>query len=177
MKKRLVIFGLVIAFCLAVDCQNNAATAKLEAMKAQSALAEQNKEVVKRWLAEYDKGNFGIVDEIIAEDCLVHYAEETYDREWLRATCEAFPKSFSDSVHMIEDLIAEKDKVVARAKVRVTHAGEFMGVAPTGKTVEYGGYTLYRLEGGMIRELWMDQNATLELMKKLGIRADQGETL
>jgi predicted ester cyclase len=43
--------------------------------------------------------------------------------------------AFPDAQFTIEDLIAEGDKVVARATEQGTHRGEFMGIAPTGKQV------------------------------------------
>jgi predicted ester cyclase len=157
-KATVAVLAAILGLSLA--CRDKAALAALE---------EQNKETVKRWLVANDKGNFAIVDEVIAEDCRVHYDNETFDREWLRAMCEAFPRSFSNSAHIIDDIVAENDTVIVRLTVRVTQAGDFMGLAPTGKTIDYSAYTLYRLEGGKIRDLWMDHNATLELMKKLGI--------
>jgi predicted ester cyclase len=169
MKKQLIPILLAFLLCFAFSCQNKEAMAELEKLRAQAEVEEQNKEIVKRWISELDKGNLGIVDALIAEDSKIYYGEETLGREWLRTSCETFYKSFSDSLHIIDDLIAEKEKVVARLTVRVTDTRGFMGAVPTGRTVEYHGYTLYRIEAGKIRELWMDQNATMELMVKLGL--------
>ncbi len=169
MKISRIILPLAILLGFGFGCRDKVEMAELEKYKAQAEVEEQNKDIVRRWLSELDKGNFAIVDEVIAEDCQAHYTGETFGREWLRASCEAFPKSFSNSVHIIDDLVAEKDKVVARLTVRATNTGEFMGAAATGETVEYSAYTIYRMTGGKIQEIWVDQNAVLELMTKLGM--------
>jgi len=169
MKKLFMIISLSLILCFMVSCQDKEAMAELEGCKAQAAVKEQNKEIIKRWLSEVDKENFDIVNELITEDCKVYYAGDTYGREWLREACEAFPQSFSDSVHIIDDLIAEKDKVIAQLTVKATNTGEFMDTPSTGKQVEYNAFTVYRIEAGKIRELWMDHNAFLGLMMQLGM--------
>jgi predicted ester cyclase len=169
MKTHIIIMLLAFGICLIAGCQDQKAIVELEALKARVETEAQNKAIVKRWISEVDRENFDIVDELIAEDCKVYYSGETYGREWLRASCEAITQSFSEGTHTIDDLIAEKDKVVVRLTVKVTHTGEFMGILSTGKKLEYHGFTVYRIVEGKIRELWMDHNATLELMVKLGV--------
>jgi hypothetical protein len=46
MKKHFLIFSLVMALCFMVGCQDKAAMAELEAMKAQTKIEEQNKTIV-----------------------------------------------------------------------------------------------------------------------------------
>ena len=70
---------------------------------------------------------------------------------------------------MINELFADKDKVVAHMTVKVTHTGVFMDTSPSGKRIEYDAFTIYRLENGMIKEMWWDENAVQVLMLKLGI--------
>ncbi|HWQ11218.1 MAG TPA: ester cyclase, partial [Roseiflexaceae bacterium] len=53
------------------------------------------------------------------------------------------------------DIIAEGDRVFIRATVRVVRRGEFMGLAPTGREVNFPLFIVYRLEGGKIAEHWM----------------------
>jgi len=167
MKRLLIILPLVL--CFITSCQDKAAKAELEAFKAQKDLEMKNKEIVKRWLSEVDKQNYDIVDELITEDFRAYYAKDTLGRETLRASVESIPISFSESVHIIDDLFAEKDKVIARMTVKDIHTGEFMGTAPTGKHVEYTAINIYRLEDGMIKEMWWDNNAVLGLILQLGM--------
>lgn len=172
MKKMNMILLLAIILCFMIGCQDKEAVRELDELKAQAQLEEQNKDIIKRWISEVDKENFAVIDELMAEDGKVYYGRDTFRCEWLKASCEVMAQSFSGNTHVIDDLIAEKDKVVARLTIKVIHTGEFMGTLPTGKQVEYHGFTVYRLEGGRIKELWMDKNATLELLVELGINPD-----
>ncbi len=54
----------------------------------------------------------------------------------------------------IEDLIAEEDKVVSRNTVNGTHLGEYMGLAPTGKSIIYSEILICRFAGSRIAETW-----------------------
>jgi predicted ester cyclase len=51
-------------------------------------------------------------------------------------------------------VIAEGDKVVARNTVTGTHRGEYMGIAPTGKSVTYNEILVFRMADGRIAETW-----------------------
>jgi predicted ester cyclase len=78
-----------------------------------------------------------------------------------------FRGGFPDVISTIEDLIAEGDKVVARWRSRATHRGEYMGIAPSGKEVEFTGISIYRIEEGKIAESWTVEDQ-LGLMAQIG---------
>ena len=75
----------------------------------------------------------------------------------------------------IEDLIAEGDKVVARWRSRATDQGEYMGIAPSGKEVEFTGISFYRIEGGKIAQSWNIENQ-LGLMRQIGVVPEPGQS-
>jgi predicted ester cyclase len=75
--------------------------------------------------------------------------------------------AFPDSHFMLEDLIAEGDKVVQRYTIRGTHRGNFMGVPATGKVVTFTGIVISRFAGGKFVEEWDNQDV-LGLMQQLG---------
>ena len=74
---------------------------------------------------------------------------------------------FPDFRLKIEDQLAEGDKVVTRVIFRGTHHGEFMGIAPTGHMVEYGGIAIDRIENGKVVEGW-HQADELGMLRQLG---------
>jgi predicted ester cyclase len=74
-------------------------------------------------------------------------------------------------VSTIEDLIAEGDKVVARWRSRATHRGDYMGIAPSGKEVEFTGISIYRIEGNKIAESWSVEDQ-FGLMRQIGAVAE-----
>lgn len=82
----------------------------------------------------------------------------------MRALFSAFP----DWTVLVEDVVAEGDKVAVRTVQRGTHEGEFFGVAPTGRPVEFSAIAVYRLEGGLIAEEWIETDR-LGLLAQLGV--------
>ena len=74
--------------------------------------------------------------------------------EAARQIAAARRKVFPDLQIIIEDQIAEGDKVVTRYRASGTHRGELAGLAPTGKKVEVTGINICRIEGGKIAEHW-----------------------
>ena len=76
--------------------------------------------------------------------------------------------AFPDGRHILEEAIAEGDKIVTRGIFKGTHQGELMGIAPTGKQVTFSVVHIDRLENGKIVEHW-GQGDVQELMRQLGI--------
>jgi steroid delta-isomerase-like uncharacterized protein len=58
--------------------------------------------------------------------------------------------AFPDLTFGTEDLILDDDRAALLCRVTGTHAGEFFGVAPTGRKIEFTGVFIYRLENGLI---------------------------
>ena len=51
-------------------------------------------------------------------------------------------------------ILAEGDLVSAHQRWRGTHRGEFLGIAPTGKQVEFTSTALLRIADGQIAQAW-----------------------
>jgi predicted ester cyclase len=138
-----------------------------------SSLAERNKDVIRKLMAEVDRGNIDVVDACYSPD----YVDRTPSsgrslapgREGVRQAFALFQKAFPDTRHTIEDLIAEGDRVVARISARGTHTGELFGHAPTGRVVTLTAITVYRLVDGRIVERWAEHG--LGVLDQLGISA------
>ena len=63
-----------------------------------------------------------------------------------------FAAAFSNRSVLIEDQVAEGDKVVTRFIVHATHdRGELMGVAPSGRELTYMAIVIHRIVGGQDR--------------------------
>lgn len=76
-------------------------------------------------------------------------------------------RAYPDLQVTTEDLIEEKDKVVARNMVTGTHEGEYMGIPPTGKSVTYNEIFIVRFANGRIAETWGVVDV-LSQLKQLG---------
>jgi predicted ester cyclase len=103
---------------------------------------DANKALIRRWFAETDRGNDAIVDELCAPDYVDHSPPlpgMSVGSAGVRQANAALRAAFPDTVHLIEDQIAEGDKVVTRLRARATFTGEVLGIPPTGKPVEITG--------------------------------------
>ena len=65
---------------------------------------------------------------------------------------------------IVDDLIAEGDKVFVRARMTGTHQGEFMGIPATGRTIDVGVADFIRFDNGLFVEHWgvMDTGALMQ---------------
>jgi predicted ester cyclase len=122
---------------------------------------EENKAAVRLFYQQMDKGNLDIVDELVAINYVGHVPgfEDVTGRKGLKDLLVVFHSAFPDLLHIIEDLIAEGDKVVGRFTLRGTQKGELLGVAPTNRPVTFTATGIYRFENGLLAEDWIEYDA------------------
>ena len=94
------------------------------------------------------------IDEQVADDFFDHGAGTRLGPDGVKQHIQALKTVFPDLHVTIEDLIAEDDRVAVRACWQGTHSGEFRGVPPSRKRVEFTGMVFWRIEDGKIRERW-----------------------
>src|SRR6185436_19771837 len=124
----------------------------------------------RRWFAETDSGNSAIVDELCAPDYVDHSPPLPgmgSGSEAVRRANAALGAAFPDTVHVIEDQIAEGDKVVTRLRGRATFTGEILGIPPNGKVIEITGISIHRIRDGKLVEHWANADQ-LGLMQQAG---------
>jgi predicted ester cyclase len=70
--------------------------------------------------------------------------------------------------HTVEGMIAEGDQVAVHFSSRGTHSGQWIDFAPTGKSVQYTGMTLARIDGDKIIEhhTWWDKAGLMEQVRE-----------
>ena len=118
------------------------------------------KVLVRRWFEEvWNKGRVEAIDEMFAEDGIAHgLADETgaplRGPSGFKPFFQKFRDAFPDIEVIVEDAIAEGDRVAARCRVRATHAGEGLGFAATQRPMEITGMTFARVRDGKIVEAW-----------------------
>jgi predicted ester cyclase len=134
--------------------------------RRRSVSLEENKALVRREKEELwtYTGDLDAAEELFAPEQAEAAKQEAAD----------FRRGFPDVVSTIEDLIAEGDKVVARWRARATHRGEYVGVPPTGREVEFTGISVYRIEGNRIAESWTEEDE-LGLMRQIGAVPEPGQ--
>jgi serine phosphatase RsbU (regulator of sigma subunit)/predicted ester cyclase len=134
----------------------------VEGVSVSSEAQEKNKALVRRFLEAQSKGEVDTVKEMLAPHFVQHDLpqEESDHRErYLRVLAEE-QAAFSDIRYIIEDQIAEGDKVMTRWRGRGVHdRGEYTGLAPTGRESEAKIIDVHRVEGGKIADEWKGTTA------------------
>jgi steroid delta-isomerase-like uncharacterized protein len=140
------------------------------------SIEEENKEIARRFIQVWGRGDLGIIDELASPELSVYYPsfpQAIKGGEVFKALLEEFRSAFPDSNIDIEEEIAEGDKVVISWSFSGTHqgtlqGGNLKGIPPTGKKVEWTGITIYRIADGKVTEEKGEEN-TLGLMRQLGV--------
>lgn len=84
-----------------------------------------------------------------------------------------FLAGFPDLRVVIEDEIAEGDRVVTRGQMQGTHQGDFLGIPATGKRIDIAYIDIWRLENGKAVENWVQMDM-LGMMQQLGVAPARG---
>lgn len=132
---------------------------------------EENKLIARRIVQEFlNEGNLALADELAAEDFINHNPGRgtTSDREGLKHYLSGLRTAFPDMVTIIEDVIAEGDKIVLRVRSTGTHRGDLAGIPATGRQVSVPAISILRFVDGKAVERW---NVTDELgiLQQIGI--------
>lgn len=117
---------------------------------------EENKAVVRRYYQEVlEGGNIQLLERIAVPDYDEHdpIPGQGNGLEGLKQRVEMLRGAFQPRF-TLEDVIAERDKVVVRWTNRGTHVGKFMGIPPTGKSFSIAGIDIHRLSGEKMVEHW-----------------------
>ena len=123
-------------------------------------MTTESKEVMHRWFEEvWNKGREEVIDQLFAEDGVAHgLADESGSElrgpEGFKPFFHKFRGAFPDIQVVIEDAIAEGDKVAVRCSVRARHTGEGLGLAATNQPVAITGMSIARVKDGKIVEAW-----------------------
>ncbi|MFB6135716.1 MAG: ester cyclase [Halobacteriaceae archaeon] len=136
----------------------------------------ENKRIARRVPEEIATENdLDLIDELYATDAVEHDPFGEHEgRAAIRANMERVRAAFPDISATVEDVVAEGDTVAMRVTLRGTHEGEFMGVAPTGRSIEVANAVFTRIADGQIAERWVQPDA-LGLLQQLGVVESLGE--
>ena len=122
-----------------------------------------NKETARSYFERFvNGGNMAVADVIFAPDVRFHYPlGDLNDVNAVKSYIAAVRTAFPDLRFTIEDLFGEGERVAVRWSLVGTQTGEFRGKPPTGKQVKLPGNTIFRVQDGTIREMWIAFNPTL----------------
>ncbi|MCG6534413.1 MAG: ester cyclase [Syntrophales bacterium LBB04] len=130
---------------------------------------DKNKALMRLFLEKLDK-DISAIEEYFIPDCVAHLPgiPDPTNREGFRQFVAMLYAAFPDLHLSMEDQIAESDKVANHVNVYGTHRGDFQGIPPTGKQVEFKDFFITRIQGDKVVELWAQFDA-LSLLQQLGV--------
>ena len=131
----------------------------------------ENKALVRRFYEEIDKGNLEAMDELVAEDYIDHspppFPGLGEGREGLKRAFEIFWRA-TPGRHVIEDQIAEGDKVVTRLTAYGRHEDDLPGIPKTDADLKMTATVIHRFEDGRLVEKSSDKDV-LGFLQQLGV--------
>lgn len=130
---------------------------------------EENKKIVHRYQEIYNRNDLDALSEVMSEDLLTPKIMPGIPTgiEGAKAAHRIMLAGFPDYQTIIDDLLAEGDKVAARITMSGTNTGSFMGIPLTGKRVSFTGIYIARIANGKIVEHWGEEDS-VSLLQQLG---------
>lgn len=141
-------------------------------------MSVETKAVVRRLYEEvWNKRRLEIVHEIISPSHALNDPQITgsgVGPDAYKRQVTQFIAAFPDLELTVEDIIAEKDRVVVAWLVSGTHKREFRGIPPSNKKVTIQGITINHVANGKITD--SDVSADyLGLLQQLGVAPTFGQ--
>jgi steroid delta-isomerase-like uncharacterized protein len=131
---------------------------------------DEHKAIIRRYVdTVFNQKQLDRADETVASDFVDHAALPGQAAGLAGAVQKwtMFHAAVPDLRITIEDMVAEGEKVAVRRSYRGTHQGPLFGVPATGRPIEIGGLSIFRIVDGKIAEHWelLDR---LALLQQLG---------
>ena len=133
---------------------------------------EANKQLVNRFGELSNAADWEGLSEVVAED-FVRHSDATpgppiTSREAFIELQKSFLASMPDQKVTMEKMVAEGDSVAVLATYSGTQSGAMGELPPTGEYAEVQFLALFRIEDGMIAELWVEWD-NLAILQQLGL--------
>lgn len=113
-----------------------------------------NKKVVADFFEIYNSKDYEAMYRYFVPNYFDHGISTVRSIEAAIAIIKSVHQSFPDIQVTIEDLIEENNHVAFRGRFTATHLGEFQGLPPTDKRIEFEALEIFKLENQKITESW-----------------------
>ena len=116
----------------------------------------RNRELVHRYHVEvWEEGHFDRAGDYLAPDFVAHSVPVLPNGQ--QPGPDFFPRfigAFSDLVSHEDAILAGCDRVAIQWTITATQTGDFFGIPPTGRTVQFSGMDVLRVQGGKFTDQW-----------------------
>ncbi len=132
-------------------------------------MSEENKRLVSRIYDEaISSGIYDVIDELVAPNYVSHGLPMAVSSpQEFRKSIETFRLAFPDLYMLVEEQIADGDRVSNQGYITGTHRAEFLGVPASGQQIKVNVISIWRFEDSKVAESWI-QIDLLSLMQQIG---------
>lgn len=133
-------------------------------------MTAESKEVIFDYYRRvWEKGDTGAIPALFAPGYVNHAGARGTLKgpQGILANYRSLKEAFPDVAFTLDIVVSEGTRVCVYYTMTGTHAGPFMGIAPTGRTVEVPGIGIYEVRDGIIVESWVVRDS-LVLLRQLG---------
>ena len=127
---------------------------------------EESAAAVRRWFQAFNDGDMAAERAARADDFRAYIPgmPGPLDGDAWEQFIGIFFKGFPDMQLVIDDVVAQDDRVAVRWTFQGTHEGEFFGSPPTGQQVTMAAIEINRVADGKVVEHWvsLDQLGILQ---------------
>ena len=138
---------------------------------------DRKKSVIEAWAAAWDRGEVDALDALLSPEYRRRSSstDAGMTLQEFKASIVATRSAFPDLVTTIDEIMAEDDRVALRWHSSGKHAGSFLGVPPTHRTVEVHGSTFARFENDKVVEEYVtwDPRAMLAALGIISVGEDR----
>ena len=130
-------------------------------------------DVVSAFVAAVNQGDDQAVADILDESFVDNTPNPGQDPgrgAFINQKLVTLRTAFPDLVLTIEDELVDGDRVAFRWTIRATHLGPFVGQAPTGVSVVFGGINIEEIRDGRIVSHWSVYDS-FDLLRQVGVLA------
>jgi predicted SnoaL-like aldol condensation-catalyzing enzyme len=117
---------------------------------------ELNKALIINYIENvWNKNKFDLLDEFISPDFIDYSLPSALppNKDGLKMWITGTGRSFEHTT-IIEEMVAEKDKVIIKIKMSMKHIGIWRDIEATGMTISTNGYRNFTLKNGKIKAHW-----------------------
>jgi predicted ester cyclase len=143
---------------------------------------QDNKAKLRRIYQEcFNQGNLATADELVAPDLRdtspgIPPGVPTTGPDALKGIVSLLRSAFPDLQVTIDEMVAEGDMIVARTTWTGTHRGNFQGIPPTGKQVNWGSIDIVHVRGGQFVSHYGLQDG-VGLLQQVGAISAPGQAI
>ena len=136
--------------------------------------SELNKAIARNYFEAYSTRDIEAVMKFIGSDYVLHpgASGESMNSDARKRDEMVFFKAFSNIQAVVEDQIAENDKVANRITMHCTHSGEYQGVPATGKRIAIPYIDITLFKAGKIVEEGVEYD-TMNILHQIRVSESQ----